>query len=101
MEGLWSRLLQSLSPSQVCWLCLLVTCGAAGYGLRTFAKNSDVEAIRVDIMQSRLLDLRIRQCSAIKALQGGAFFAGQIRLQADQYLQLTGRPYSPPSCEEL
>lgn len=95
------RLLDSFSPKQICWLCLLFTISIAGWGFATFARESDVTAIRVELLQGRLLDLRIRQCTAIKEGQSAVFFARQYAEQADKYEELTGRQPKTADCAEL
>jgi hypothetical protein len=101
MGSVWQWFLRSLSPQQVCWLCLLVTMGAGFYGITTFARESEVSQIRVELLQQRLLDLRIRQCGAIKAGESAAFFAGQIQQQSGKYRELTKSPPDLPACSEL
>src|SRR6187399_1700531 len=87
----WGRLLRAFNPQQLCVLCLMATLGMGGFALRTFARDSDVTNIRIELAQGRLLDLRIRQCDAIRFNLPAAFFAGQIAEQADKYQALTGR----------
>lgn len=101
MGKVWEWFLKSLTPQQVCWLCLLCTFGAGLYGVNTFAKDSEVKQIRVELLQQRLLDLRIRQCDAVRLLQPASFFAGQITDQSDKYEALTGRKPELPTCQEL
>ena len=101
MGVVWQWFLKSLSPQQICWLCLLATILGGMYGVRVFAKNTDVEAIRIELLQSRLLDLRLRQCQAIKAGQPAAFFAGQIQEHDAKFRALTGTWAPLPGCGEL
>jgi hypothetical protein len=51
MGAVWQWFLRSLSPQQVCWLCLLVTMGAGFYGITTFARESEVSQIRIELLQ--------------------------------------------------
>jgi hypothetical protein len=90
-----------LNPQQICLLCLLATMSLGGYAMRTFANNSDVVDIKVELLQTRLLDLKIKQCEAIKAQKNTEFFAGQIQVQTEKYYILTGRLPSLPTCSEL
>jgi hypothetical protein len=101
MSEVWKRLLQSLSPLQICWLCLLSTVGGGIYAVNTFARDSDVSSIRVELLQDRLLELRIRQCDAVKAFQPADFFAKQITEQAGKYQELTNAQPNLPTCQEL
>lgn len=101
MKPLLEWLVKVLNPQQICVLCLLATAAMAGYGVRTFANNKDVTAIKVELLQSRLLDLRIEQCKAIKSGQPSRFFAGQVQEQIEKYRVLTGQEPPLPSCEEI
>jgi hypothetical protein len=101
MNAVWQKLVDSLSPLQACWVCILITGGATLYAVDTFAKNDDVEAIRIELLQKRLLDLRLEQCRAIKEGRTAAFFSGQITEQSDKYQQLTKRRPQLPTCTEL
>lgn len=101
MNAIWQKLLDSLSPLQVCWLCLFATAAGGMYAVNVFAKNDEVTSIRVELLQQRLLDLRIRQCQAIKDGQPAAFWAGQIQEQATKYYELTNRSPQLPGCGEL
>jgi hypothetical protein len=101
MGFLWNKLVESLSPQQVCWLCLLLTAMGALYGVRTFAKDSEVKEIRIELLQQRLVDLRIRQCDSIKEGQPSVFFAREMTSLMDKYYLLTGRSAILPMCAEL
>ncbi len=101
MGALWDRFLKTLSPIQVCWLCLLLTFGGGLYGLNTFARDSELKQVRVELLQQRLVDLRIRQCEAVRKAQPADFFAKQITEQAGKYRELTYSPPDLPKCNEL
>lgn len=101
MQEVGKWFIRSLSPQQVCWLCLLVTVSGGMYAMRVFARTDDVASIRVELLQDRLLDLRIKQCDAIQAGQPPQFFAKYIQEQAVIYFSIVGvNPILPP-CEEL
>lgn len=101
LQPVIDKLLDSISPLQACWLCIAITLGGGGYALHAFARNADVVELRVEWWQDRLLDLRIRQCDAVKEGRSAAFFALKIQELADQYQQLTGRRPDQPACGEL
>lgn len=99
--ALVSKIVETFTPRQICWLCLVCTVGFTGWGFAVFARESDVTAIRAELLQGTLIDLRIRQCTAIKEGQSAAFFAQQVTAQTDKYEALTGRRPDIPNCAEL
>jgi hypothetical protein len=101
MSEIWKRILNSFSPQQICWVCVGLLALMGTYGLRTFAKDSELKQVRVELLQQRLLDLRIRQCDAIRAQQSAQFFARQITEQSGKYRDLVHAPPDLPTCTEL
>lgn len=72
-----------------------------------FATKNDVQQIssRVDRMDQRLLessilDLRIRQCAATTP-EAKQLYAARIQPLLIEYLQLTGKTYPLPACSDL
>lgn len=108
MSEIWKRILSSFSPQQICWVCVGLLGVMGTYGLNTFAKtgmvqhlSDEVKGVRVELLQQRLLDLRIRQCESIRAQQSAQFFARQITEQSGKYRELVHAPPDLPTCTEL
>jgi hypothetical protein len=95
----WAR--KSLSPSQICWLCLLATVSLYTYTVRTYASNDEVKAINVKITENSLFDLRSKQCESIRRQQSGAAYRSKIQELLREYSLLTGSRYELPDCTEL
>lgn len=90
-----------LTPTQVCWLCLLGSGTLYSYAVSTFATNNDVKAISIKLTESTLFDLRTKQCEALRREQPGVAYAAKIREVMREYRELTGGDYSLPDCREL
>lgn len=95
----WAR--KSLSPTQICWLCLIATVSLYTYTVRTYASNDEVKAINVKITENSLFDLRSKQCESLRRQQSGAAYRSKIQELLREYRLLTGGEYDLPQCEEL
>lgn len=56
---------------------------------------------RIEGLESRMFDLRVKQCEALKANQSPRVFTVQLQQLIDRYYALTQRSPTLPSCEEL
>lgn len=72
-----------------------------------FATTADVKEIsqRVDrmdqrLLESNILDLRIRQCAA-SSPEAKQLYAARIQPLLIEYMQLTGKAYPLPACSDL
>lgn len=107
-----TRLLDSFTPKQLCWICLLVTVMGAGlgstYAIRAFASTESVKAVKQQVtrMEVRLLEREIfdrmsQMCSAIKAQQPARVYRERLQEALRAYQELTGNPFILPRCDEL
>lgn len=108
MGEVFRFLLRSLAPQQICLVCVLVTVGAGGYAMRTFANNGDVRglnddvrAIKVVMLEDRAFNLRAQQCRSMAAKQPSAAYREQLQDVLRKYQEITGAEYRLPGCEEL
>jgi hypothetical protein len=101
MNALLQKFLASLSPEQFCITCIILTIGATTYGVKSFAKNSDVEEIREQQLSEAVFNLRVKQCEAIR--KGTTSLAyGQLVTEAiAKYEKRTGQRARLLSCSEL
>lgn len=108
MSALLSKLLDSLSVQQVCWSCLIVTLTACGYAVNTYASSSSVIAVRtevaqmrIDFLEDRMFNLRVRQCSAIKEGKPSAAYREKLQDLLRQYYEQLHARYELSPCDEL
>ena len=101
VNWLWQKLASSLSPQQVCWVCILISLTGGAYGIRTFARNDQVQIMRIEQLQERATNMKIMQCEALKRGQPARFFAERVSFWSDKYLQVAGVRPDLPTCEEL
>jgi hypothetical protein len=122
MGPIWDRLLQSISPQQVCYVCLLITMGAGFYGIKTFAENAEVDRkiaaatapliAKVDHMSALLMDqlanskaadIRFtisKRCKTQGYVEREELNREKDRLQRE-YRALRGEFYDEPECADL
>lgn len=108
MKVLVEWLLQSLSVRQLCWVCVIITMGALSYGVRTYASNSavtalsgEIQEIRIQLLEERAFDLRVKQCKALEANQPAGVYRERLQELLRQYFARTGAKYDLPECREL
>lgn len=84
-------------------IALCVSVGAA-YGLAPkfsgFAYASAVKDIKVDLLEGRVFDSRVRWCTATTA-ESRQFYAQKVSELLFKYRDTTGSTYQLPSCLEL
>lgn len=104
----WHFLRSTLKPAQICWACLLVTTGGGFYVVETFARNTDVSAVRqdlsmlrVDVLEQQAFDLRVKQCEAIRGGQRGTLYRERLQSFMALYRKLTGTDWPLPECNEV
>jgi hypothetical protein len=102
MGSIWSKLLTSLSPSQMCWLCLLIAGGSFLYGIKTFAQSAEVDR-RITEAQKPLVEAQqttdakvdrlsetVDRLSALVTEQLAMSVAAQIRLNISKRCKTQG-----------
>lgn len=107
IQSVWEKLIDSLSPVQVCWMCLLVTGGLALFSVRTFADNNKVEAVQKDVsslkaefLEQRIFETRLRQCTA-ESTEARQFYGEKVSELLVRYRNSTGTSYQLPNCDEV
>lgn len=77
---------------------------AAAYGLvphfSGFAYASALQDIKVDLLEERVFDNRMRQCTAATP-EGRQFYGEKTSGLMRKYRELTGYIYPLPSCREI
>jgi hypothetical protein len=63
--------------------------------------KDEARITRVEGLEARMFDLRVKQCEALKAGESPRVFTIQLQQLLDRYWALTLRQPSLPSCEEL
>ena len=101
MGEILGRLLDSVKPEQICWVCLLMTVGGLTYGVRTFAGAAEVAELSARMDEQRAFDLRAEQCRAIKDGRNAARYTLELQQVLRRYKEATGSDYRVPSCDEL
>jgi hypothetical protein len=115
-----SLLLMGLSNSEVkgaiivSWritnavMILWVTGWLSAFGFPGPARAAEVAAAReearlarIEGLEARMFDLRVKQCEAIKAGESARIYTIQLQQLMDRYFGLTQRQPSLPICEEL
>lgn len=94
----------ALMAAHVAWACGWLENLGIGSG---FAYSEDVEKVQEDVssiklalIEQRLFDVRLRQCSA-SSQEAKRFYLQQLQELMSEYQRLTEREHKPPSCEEL
>lgn len=103
MDGITSKILeglmQALKPAQVCWLCILVSIGAAGYGLKTFARNDDfTRFVRRQTEESIISNWR-SQCTATG--EAKRLYQDRVSQLQGEYEEHAGKRLTLPACEDI
>jgi len=63
--------------------------------------KEEARQTRLEGLESRMFDLRVKQCEALKASESPRVFTIQLQQLMDRYFQLTQRQPNLPTCEEL
>jgi hypothetical protein len=107
-ETILRKLLEAVTPAQVCWLCLAVTFGLGFYGIRAFASvgdvsslQRDVTALRVEQIERNAFDLHVRACEATKNGMSARPYREQLEPILRRYRELTGGIMTLPACGDL
>ena len=110
--SLLEKFLTSLTPRQICWLCLFVTITGAGigstYALKAFASTESVTQVRAQVtrievrqIERDIFDRQAQVCQAIAAGQSPRVYRERLQEALRAYEELTGKKFDLPSCEEL
>jgi hypothetical protein len=102
MGTIWAKLLASLSPRQICYVCVLIACGGGLYAIRTFAQDSDVD-LKITAAQKPLIEAQqttdakvdrlsetVDRLSTLVTEQLAATVAAQIRLNISKRCKTQG-----------
>jgi hypothetical protein len=108
IETILRKLLEAVTPAQVCWLCLAVTFGLGFYGMRAFASvaavsalQRDVSALRVEQLERNAFDLHVRACETTKIGLSARPYREQLESILRRYRELTGGIMTLPACGDL
>lgn len=63
--------------------------------------KDEARVTRIEGLEARMFDLRVKQCEALKANESPRVFTVQLQNLLDRYWALTQRAPSLPTCEEL
>lgn len=66
-----------------------------------FAKAEDVQMIQAQLLESTIIETRIRYCTAPVGTPSKQFFLKAVNEKLNDYKSLTGSDYPLPLCEEL
>lgn len=69
--------------------------------LEVLAIKDEARLARIEVIEQRMFDLRVKQCEAIKASESPRVYTIQLQQLIDRYWQLTQRQPVLPICEEL
>lgn len=62
--------------------------------------SAEVTDIKVQLLEQRLFDIRLRQCKA-ETSESRQYYYTQLVEKMNDYYHMTGRSYMPPSCAEV
>lgn len=65
------------------------------------AVKEEARLARIEGLEQRMFDLRVKQCEALKANESPRVFTIQLQQLMDRYWALTLRQPALPTCEEL
>jgi hypothetical protein len=90
----------------VCLLWITGLLGVFGYpgparAIEMMTIKDEARLARVEVIEQRMFDLRVKQCEAIKANESPRVYTIQLQQLIDRYWQLTQRQPVLPLCEEL
>lgn len=85
----------------VMWACGLLP-GLNGFAMAAEVQEieRDVTAIRRELLEARIFDTRVKQCTA-ESVAARRFYAEKQRDLINGYIDLTGREPALPGCREL
>lgn len=69
------------------------------FGHQGFAYSTDVKSIKVELLEQRIFDARLRQCSA-SSQESRQFYAAKVQELLSKFRETEGQ-YRLPSCEEV
>lgn len=69
------------------------------FGHQGFAYSTDVKSIKVELLEQRIFDARLRQCSATSQ-ESRQFYAAKVQELLSKFRETEGQ-YRLPSCEEV
>ena len=101
--------IKEFGPRQVCWLCVLLTCGGGWFFTTTFASAADVNKMRAELAElkgdaiaKRIYDYRVRHCDTPKEMRKEKqWLIDQMRIDMGKYYRATGDQFALPRCEDL
>jgi hypothetical protein len=71
----------------------------APFGHGGFAHSTDVKSIKVELLEQRIFDARLRQCSA-SSLESRQFYLAKVQELLSKFRETEGQ-YRLPSCDEV
>lgn len=69
------------------------------FGHQGFAHSSDVKSIKIELLEQRIFDARLRQCGA-GSQESRQFYAAKVQELLSKFRETEGQ-YRLPSCEEV
>jgi hypothetical protein len=105
--AIWKGLIDKVSATQVCWLCLAGTMGMAWMVTTRYATADEMKSalaqiaeIRTSNLRLELIDLQDRRC---KETDSGKrrWFTEQIGKTQKLYAEIEGKDFSLPQCGDL
>lgn len=69
------------------------------FGHQGFAYSADVKSIKVELLEQRIFDARLRQCGATSQ-ESRQFYAAKVQELLGRFREIDGQ-YRLPSCEEV
>jgi hypothetical protein len=69
------------------------------FGHQGFAYSTDVKSIKVELLEQRIFDARLRQCSATSQ-ESRQFYASKVQELLSKFRETEGQ-YRLPSCDEV
>lgn len=108
-ESVWKFLFppdRKISPSSFVtffafWLFAAWSLGMVPAFGSGFASQTDVKQIQTSLMETSILDLRIRYCEAPDGTDVKLFFLKQTQEKLRLYEEQTGVDYHLPDCKDL
>lgn len=82
------------------WLDRFGVGGGFAYAADMIRVSDDVSSIKVELIEQKLFDTRVRQCSA-QSREPRIFYSEKLQELMRRYRELTESDYNPPQCTEL